>query len=342
MGFERYCRQINLIGEESQQILLQSSVLIVGAGGIGSPLLMYLVTAGIGKIGVIDSDKVDLSNLHRQILFNEDDLGKFKAIIAVNKLRRMNSAIDIQAYNCKLQKNNAEKIISNYDLIIDCSDNFKTRYLINDICCSGKPLISSSIFQNLIYLMFIDTTTGCYRCAFPEPPPPNLMSNCSDMGIIGASAGIAGSMAAKLAIQYFTNRSSLPKNKIIGFDSDNMVINHHNYNKNTSCLSCVHRIDSWPAIDYGMELSEINLDDFIIIDVRECHEDRQVRLSINELHIPFSQIQKEDSLFSRGEYLLYCQTGSRSDYASFLLQKKGIQAFSLKRGVQKVNDARAP
>lgn len=334
MPSERYCRQINLLGEENQLKLAEASVLVIGAGGIGSPALMYLVAGGIGKVGFIDYDFVTLSNLHRQILYTEHDIGSTKSSIAYQKLSSINSETNLIEYNSKLNIEIANSIIPQYDLIIDGSDNFKTRYLVNDICCQlNKPFISSSIFQNKIQIIFFDIKQGCYRCIFPEPPPPFLMNNCSDAGVLGPTTGIAGSMTASLAIKYFVNPNATPVQKIITFDSDTLKTEQLPFSQIDRCSGCHHKSISWPTQTFSVELQKIDLSNYKVIDIREVNEDRKVKLTSDELHIPFSQMIELSNKIPQDKLLVYCQSGVRSDYAVHFLRKNGFHAFSLDQGV---------
>lgn len=338
MPSERYCRQINLIGEANQLKLAKASVLVIGAGGIGSPVLLYLVAGGVGKVGFIDHDFVTLSNLHRQILYTEHDIGNPKSSIAYHKLKSINSEINLTEYNFKLTLENAKSILSNYNLIIDGSDNFKTRYLVNDICCQlNKPFISSSIFQDKIQIIFFDIKQGCYRCIFPEPPPPFLMNNCSDAGVLGATTGIAGSITASLAIKYFINPNSTLVQKIITFDSNNFKTEHFSFSQIEHCSACHHKIISWPAENFNVTLQQIDLSNYKIIDIREHHEYRKIKLTGDEFHIPFSEILELPSQIPQGKLLIYCQSGLRSDYTAYFLRKNGFHAFSLDQGVSTLN-----
>lgn len=333
MPFERYSRQITLLGEANQQKLTDSSVLVIGSGGIGSPCLLYLVAGGIGKIGIMDHDVVDLSNLHRQILYNENDIGRSKSSVAYEKLISLNSGIELIEHNTLLSIENAADIISRYDLVIDGSDNFKTRYLVNDICCQlNKPFISSSIFQNKIQTMICDIKNGCYRCVFPEPPPPLLISNCSESGVLGATTGIAGSITAALAIKYLINPDNCNEKKIITFDADTLQTEHFPFTKRQHCSACYHKILSWPVINFNIKRECIDLNNYTIIDIRENNEDRRIKLSDQELHIPLSQLIELPHNIPHEDLLIYCKSGIRSDYAAYFLQRNGFSAFSLENG----------
>lgn len=330
----RYSRQINLIGEESQKKLAHSSVVVVGAGGIGSPCLYYLAAGGIGNIGFVDHDRVNLSNLHRQVLYDENSIGKPKTAVATEKLSCLNSEINYQDYHLEINLDNAKDILSNYDLVIDATDNFKTRYLINDICCKlNKPFINASIFQNKIQIMLFEIQHGCYRCAFPEPPPPFLMNNCSDAGVLGASVGIAGTITANIAINYLIDQRTPLLQKIYALDCNSLNIQHLPFNKRKNCPACTYKLVSWPSKGFDLGLEDINLANFATIDIREHNEDRSSSLTPTDIHIPFSQLIDDYQNLPNKKLLFYCKTGLRSEFAAHLLQKNGCEAFSLRNGI---------
>ncbi|BCA97356.1 hypothetical protein TUM19329_37170 (plasmid) [Legionella antarctica] len=185
--------------------------------------------------------------------------------------------------------------------------------------------------------MFFDIKQGCYRCVFPEPPPPFLMNNCSDAGVLGPTTGIAGSITATLAINYFVNPTATPVQKIITFDSHTLKMEHLPFSQIDHCLGCHHRAISWPTQNFNVELKKIDLLNYKIIDIREHNEDRKIRLTKDELHIPFSEILGLPSQIPQKKLLIYCQSGLRSDYTAHFLRKSGFQAFSLDQGVSDLN-----
>lgn len=205
--FKRYNRQIKLkeIGVEGQKRLLDSKVLIIGAGGLGSPLAYYLASSGVGTIGIIDNDIVDISNLHRQIIHFESDLGKLKTESAKEKINKINPNINVISFNKNLDLSNSEEIIKDFDLIIDGTDNFNTKYLINDTCFKLKiPYVYGSIykFDGQVSLFSFKENTPCYRCLFPNPPESGLAPNCSETGVLGVLPGVIGIIQATEAIKY--------------------------------------------------------------------------------------------------------------------------------------------
>ena len=201
--FERYARHLILdeVGEEGQEKLLRSRVLVVGAGGLGSPLLLYLAAAGVGTLGVVDNDVVDLSNLQRQVVHATERLGDAKVDSAADTVAAVNPDIAVRRHNVRLAADNAMEIIADYDLVADGSDNFETRYLLNDACyLAGKPLVAAALLrfegQLSTFKPFAGPYHPCYRCLFPEPPPPDLVPRCEQAGILGAVAGVMGTLQA--------------------------------------------------------------------------------------------------------------------------------------------------
>ena len=205
---ERYSRQLILteIGAEGQLKLKNASVLVIGAGGLGCPLLQYLAATGVGKIGIVDGDVVERSNLPRQILFSENDLGKNKALVAKEKLMQLNPEISVEAFPEFLNAENAMELIQPYEIIVDGSDNFASRYLVNDVCVKqNKPFISGSVFQFEGQAgVFNFKNSGTYRCLFPEPPLPQERPDCSEIGVLNIVPGTMGLLMANEVIKLIT------------------------------------------------------------------------------------------------------------------------------------------
>ena len=250
----RYARHLILdgIGEAGQLRLLESSVLIVGAGGLGSPAALYLAAAGVGKIGLVDADVVEVSNLQRQILHNVDRLGRPKAMSAAETLDRINPECDIRVHETRLVSANALQIIEGYDIIIDATDNFPTRYLLNDASIiTGKPVVHGSIFRFEGQASVFEPGNGpCYRCLFPEPPPPELAPNCAEAGVLGVLPGIIGSIQATEAIKLLVGYGEPLVGKLLTYD----VLDHSMLTlrtaRNAECAACGDGRPAPTLVDY--------------------------------------------------------------------------------------------
>lgn len=223
--FEKYKRQIvlNEVGSDGQLKISNAKVLVIGAGGLSCPALQYLVSAGVGNIGIIDHDVISLSNLHRQILYGPDDLNKSKAIIASEKLKKLNPELTILPYNFKLDRSNALKLIEKYDLVVDGSDSFATRYLVNDACVIlNKAFVFGAIYKFMGQLSVFNYNHGpTYRCAFPETPEKNDIPNCSTIGVLGSLTGIIGSMQANEALKIILENPDVLSGKLMQLNTLN-------------------------------------------------------------------------------------------------------------------------
>lgn len=250
---ERYSRNIILqeIGVEGQQKIMNGSVLVIGVGGLGSPALLYLAAAGVGRIGIVDFDKVDLSNLQRQVIHFTDDVGKDKVISAKEKLNRLNPYVKVEVYNELLTSDNIRRIIREYDFVIDGTDNFRSKFLINDACFfENKPFSHGGILRFIGQTMtIIPGKTACYRCVFNSPPPKNAVPTCSQAGIIGSIAGILGTIQATEALKYITNTGELLLNTLLVFDTKDMNFRKIKLTKNPRCRICGKKPEIIKLID---------------------------------------------------------------------------------------------
>ena len=240
----RYSKQIILkkIGISGQKKIFSTKVLIVGVGGLGCPLALYLTNTGIGNIGLVDNDKVDISNLNRQVLFNTEDIGKYKVVQAKKFLKKINKKININIYNDHLTKKNIKKILNKYDIICDCSDNFTTRYLLNSFCFKRKKiLISAAIskFDAHIFNFNFTKNIPCYKCFMPEIP--NQDNKCDVEGILPTVAGIAGSLQANEVIKSLLKKKNELVGKMIIFDTLNLNFRKVKLTKNSNCLCCAKK-----------------------------------------------------------------------------------------------------
>ncbi len=251
---ERYSRQIILpnVGGKGQEKLLKAKVLIIGAGGLGSPCALYLASAGIGKIGIADSDKVELNNLQRQILHSNSSIGKTKVESAKERLAAINPDVEVIAHNLRLTSENILDIIRDYDIVVDGSDNFPTRYLVNDACVlSGKPLSHGGIFRfDGQAMTILPHKSACYRCLFPEPPPPGFVPSCQEAGILGAVAGIIGTIQANEVLKYILEVGNLLAGKLLVFNALDSSFRQVKVPKDPKCPICEENPTITKLIDY--------------------------------------------------------------------------------------------
>jgi molybdopterin-synthase adenylyltransferase len=238
----RYSKQIilNDIGVEGQQKLLNSKVLVVGSGGLGSPVLYYLAASGVGTIGIADFDRVGVSNLQRQILHFTEDIGRKKVDSAEEKLNRLNPDVKVIKYTCRLDDQNIEDIIQEYDVVIDCTDNFTARYLISDCCyLLKKPLVEGAVVGFIGTIMtIIPDVSPCYRCLYPIPPQDGTVPSCADEGILGAIAGIIGTMQSLEAIKILLGVGEILTGRLMFLDGLSMKIDEITFGRSESCELC--------------------------------------------------------------------------------------------------------
>lgn len=244
---ERYSRHLLLpdIGKEGQQKLLAAKVLLVGAGGLGSPISLYLTAAGVGTLGIIDSDRVDLSNLQRQILHFTDDVGKPKVESAREKLSNLNPDVTITTYDLRLEEDNVSDIIFGYDFVVDGTDDFPTKFLINDACvAAGVPFSHGGILRfDGQTMTVIPGKSSCYRCVFRNPPPPDIALLCSKAGLLGAVPGMLGTIQAAEVLKYITGTGELLTNTLLTFNALTMEFRKIDLQQQNSCLACGKILD---------------------------------------------------------------------------------------------------
>ena len=362
---KRYSRHLIMpeFGMEAQEKLKESSVLIVGAGGLGCPLVLYLAAAGVGKIGLIDFDQVDVSNLQRQVLYTTDDVGKSKAESAKVKIQAMNPHVAVTTYTVPLKSDNAMRISEDYHLIIDGTDNFPTRYLVNDLCVlTGKKNIFGSIFRFDGQLTVFDGKNGpCYRCLYPDPPPPGMVPSCAEGGVLGILPGIIGVMQAAEAIKVLTNTGRSMLGRLILFDALTMQFREVKIKKNPDCPMCSNRSSITGLIDYeefcGIkviqeDMHEVTDDDIMVgqlkqaldrendsslflLDVRNpqewdicCIEGAHL-IPLPDLSSRINEIPQDKKIIT------ICHSGKRSLTALNLLKGAGIKNVqSLKGGIE--------
>ncbi|MDU8885071.1 HesA/MoeB/ThiF family protein [Yeosuana sp. MJ-SS3] len=347
---ERYNRHIILsdVGQEGQNKLLKAKVLIVGAGGLGCPVLQYLTAAGVGSIGIIDFDVVEESNLQRQILFGTSSLGKNKSIAAKERLADLNPSITINAYPEKLTLKNALDLFKNYDIIVDGTDNFSTRYLINDgAIITNKPIVYGAIYKFEGQVSVFNYTNGpSYRCLFPNPPKEGSVANCSEIGVLGVLPGIIGTMQANEVIKIILGFKDVLSGKLLCYNSKTTETSILKINRVDSeferVLSNNTLLDSYDIDTCINSAEEISVEDLIekdnvmFIDVRESHEQPDLNLPTS-INIPLNQLtEKLDQINSRNTNVFVCQSGVRSKKAVLLAQEHHIKTYSLKGGISEL------
>ncbi|MEA2641012.1 MAG: molybdopterin-synthase adenylyltransferase [Chloroflexota bacterium] len=249
----RYQRQIIMpeVGSIGQRKLLNAKVLLIGAGGLGSPAALYLAAAGVGTVGIVDFDVVDESNLHRQILHGQSDVGRTKVDSAADTLREINPDVQVIGFNEPISSENAFEIIGQFDIVVNGSDNFPTRYLVNDTCVLlKKPLVDGSIFrfegQATVYV----PGSGCYRCVFPSPPPPGAVPSCAEAGVLGVLPGIIGSIQAVETMKLILNQGESLQNRLLIFDSLPMEFREVRVRRDPNCPICGDEPTITELIDY--------------------------------------------------------------------------------------------
>ncbi len=342
---KQYNRHLILeeIGEKGQLKLKKASVLVIGAGGLGCPILQYLTAAGIGTIGIIDDDLVDQSNLQRQILYTIDDIGASKAEVAVKKLSKLNPFIKFNTYVKKLVTENAISLFEDYDIIVDGSDNFQTRYLANDAAfITNKPLVYGSIFKfEGQVTVFNYKGSGTYRCLYPTPPNPNEVPSCSEIGVLGVLPGIIGALQANEVLKIVCEIGEVLANKLLVVDALTMRQVLLNYKKidTSTVISLDVDYDSFcgiKTIDHEILLEELLKDSskYHLLDVRENWEREQHH--IGGQHIPLKELPARFvELVTEKNIVVYCKSGIRSKQAIHLLQEKyaNVKFVNLKHGV---------
>jgi len=252
---DKYSRQLIMpeIGMKGQQTLKNSSVLIVGAGGLGCPSSLYLTGAGVGRIGIVDYDNVKLNNLHRQLLHSEISTGQPKVFSAADSLRKLNSSVEVTPYDIQIDSSNALDIIRQYDVVVDATDNVATRYLLNDACVmASRPLVSGSALQLEGQLIVYSYNNGpCYRCLFPVPPPPETVTNCGDGGVLGAVPGVIGVLQALETVKILLGHHGVLSKSMLLFDgSDCSFRKVRVRDRNPSCAVCGSEPSVTALIDY--------------------------------------------------------------------------------------------
>jgi molybdopterin/thiamine biosynthesis adenylyltransferase/rhodanese-related sulfurtransferase len=357
----RYSRHLIMpeVGMEGQLKLKQAKVLCIGTGGLGAPLGLYLAAAGVGRIGLVDFDSVDYTNLQRQILFGTSDVGRPKIEAASARLRNLNPEIQVDQFETRLTSENALDILQDYDIIVDGTDNFPTRYLVNDACVLlGKPNVYGSIFRFEGQITVFGYPGGpCYRCLYPEPPPPGLVPSCAEGGVLGVLPGIVGTIQAAETLKLIIGIGEALVGRLLLLDALAMKFRELRLRKNPECPVCGEHPTVTKLIDYaefcgirGEEapMSETSVpeitprelksrldrgDKLFILDVREPHEFEICNL--NGTLIPLGDLSRRvNELDSSREIVAHCRSGKRSAEAVEFLRKAGFRKiWNLKGGI---------
>ncbi len=358
---QRYSRHLIMpeVGMAGQKKLKAASILLIGAGGLGSPLAMYLAAAGVGRLGLVDYDVVDYTNLQRQIIHGTSDVGRLKLDSARDRILEINPHVQVDTYEVPLTSANALDILAPYDIVIDGTDNFPTRYLTNDACVLlGKPNVYGSIFRFEGQASVFYAAEGpCYRCLFPEPPPPGLVPSCAEGGVLGVLPGTVGAIQATEAIKLILGQGESLIGRLLLYDALDMTFDEVRLRKNPDCPVCGANPTVTELIDYeqfcgvpahdnslyladeqdGAGVPQItpqelkarldNGDDLLIVDVRETHEwDISNLEPLGAVLIPQGQVvARMGELDTAREIVVQCRTGARSAAVVRELQKHGYK-----------------
>jgi molybdopterin/thiamine biosynthesis adenylyltransferase/rhodanese-related sulfurtransferase len=360
--FLRYSRNLLIpeVGVEGQRKLKAASILVVGTGGLGSPVSLYLAAVGVGHIGLVDYDVVDLSNLQRQIVHGTNRIGVKKIASARERLLDLNPDIEVEVYDEPFTSSNATQVAQNYEIIIDCTDNFPTRYLTNDLCVlTGKPNVYGAIYRFDGQVSVFDARRGpCYRCLFPEPPPPGMIPSCADGGVLGVLPGTIGTLQATEATKLILGIGEPLIGRLLLYNALDMSFESIKLRKNPNCKVCSPLPEVTELIDYedfcgipsfdreasvaaDWEISAPELSErlranrsLLLIDVREPHELEISRIEGATL-IPLGQLASRLSeLDITKEIVVFCRMGSRSARALEILRNAGFgKVKNLKGGI---------
>ena len=359
-GILRYSRHLIMpeVGMEGQQKLKAAKVLCIGAGGLGSPLALYLGAAGVGTLGIVDFDVVDYTNLQRQIIHTTDDVGRKKLDSAADKLKAINPFLNLQTFDTKLTSANALDLFREFDIIADGTDNFPTRYLVNDACVlTGKPNVYGSIFRFEGQASVFATEDGpCYRCLYPEPPPPGLVPSCAEGGVLGILPGLVGVIQATETIKLILGVGDSLAGRLLLVDALGMKFRELKLRKSPDCPVCGKNRTITKLIDYeefcgirgqeepaGNDVPAISVEelkkkldakaDIFILDVREPHEYQICNLK--GYLIPVGDLPKRvNELDSSREIITHCRSGVRSAKAVNFLRRSGFKkVYNLSGGI---------
>lgn len=346
---QRYARHLTIpdVGVEGQKKLSAAKVLCIGAGGLGSPVTMYLAAAGVGEIGLVDDDKVEFSNLQRQLLHDTDDVGKSKTDSAAERLEAINPGVRVQKFETRFTAENARELAAPYDLIVDGTDNFPTRYLSNDLAVlTKKPNVYGSIFRFEGQVSVFAPHLGgpCYRCLFPTPPEPGQVPSCAEGGVLGVLPGIVGCLQANEAIKLILGLGDPLIGRLVHFDALAFRFREIKLRRDPQCAVCGGNptITELEEIEFACEIGdpimeEISVEDlkerfrrqshepFVLLDVREPHEAEIAKLP-GSILIPLGELpDRLDELDKDADLIVHCKSGGRSAQALAILNEAGFE-----------------
>ena len=350
----RYGRHLVIpeIGIEGQERLKAARVLLIGAGGLGSPAALYLAAAGVGTLGVVEFDRVDETNLHRQILFGASDVGRLKLEVASERLAEINPFVRVEAHAARFDLDNALELVGDYDLVVDGSDNFPTRYLVNDACVmTGRPDVWGAVFRFEGQVSLFGAPGGpCYRCLFPEPPPPGSVPNCAEAGFFGVLPGIIGSIQAAEAIRWITGVGESLAGRLLLFDALAMSFREVRLGKSPDCPVCSANPTQKELIRYEEncempeESFEIDVGELArrraagepleLVDVR-LEREREIAAIDGATWIPMAELaERWRELPADRPVVIFCHSGGRSARATEFLRRQGMsRAQNLRGGI---------
>lgn len=363
VDMNRYARHVSLpdVGREGQALINNSRILVVGAGGLGSPVLLYLAAAGVGEIGLIDDDLVDLSNLQRQIIHGESDVGSSKVESAKSQILSINSTIKVTTWNTRLSPDNAQEILQGWDVVVDGTDNIPTRYLVDDICrINHIPWIYGSIYRFEGQASVFNYRGGpCYRDLFPEPPPSNVIPSCAEGGVFGVLPGVIGSIQATEAIKIILDKGQTLSGKLLIYDAESMDFKSLTYSQSEDSNPDLEQVrkmfedNGWcektpnsdgeieePASAGNNMFHHLSVAQYqekkangwqpFLIDVRSDAEYQQQRVSFTDLQVPHEEIlTKISDIPKNADIILLCRSGMRSQMAAMYLSQNGYDGQRL-------------
>ena len=377
VDLQRYARHISLpsVGHAGQEKISQSKVLVIGAGGLGSPVILYLAAAGVGKIGIIDDDNIELSNLQRQVIHAESKLGQSKAESAKNRVLELNPTIKVEFWNQRLTPDNAKEIFSDYEIVVDGTDNIPTRYLIDDMCrINSIPWVYGSIYRFEGQVSLFNYNNGpCYRDLFPEPPPSNSIPSCEEGGVFGVLPGVIGSIQATEVLKIIIGNGETLSGRLLLYDAESMDFRTLKYAKNPATpkvditqVRAMFEKNGWcknavagkgeiqePINTGGDMFKHLSMTEYkgkkesgwqpFLLDVRSDMEYSQMRISFTDLQVNHEDIlSKVDSIPKDIDVILLCRSGMRSQMAAMYLMNAGYDGnklYNLDGGIMAWNSA---